>query len=217
MTDSLPFLPDLRTFLAYNLACFLLFITPGPDMSFFLAKTVEGGRKAGIVAMMGACTGNLVHSLAAAFGLSALIAASTSAFTAVKIVGAVYLLYMAYGAIRHGSALNIAQGESTPSLWRIYLNGIGINLANPKVILFFITFLPQFVTANDAYAAQKLLFLGFYFVFITFPMAVGLIYVADGFIEKMRSSPKIMRRIDYTFGAIFGLFALQILFTQGRS
>ncbi len=99
------FIPDTSTLLTYTIACFVLFATPGPDMSLFLAKTVQGGRRSGVASLSGATAGCLVHSLAAAFGLSALIAASAAAFTVLKVVGAVYLLWMAYQAIRHGSAL----------------------------------------------------------------------------------------------------------------
>ncbi|OYU48071.1 MAG: threonine transporter RhtB [Rhizobiales bacterium PAR1] len=211
------FLPDTSTLITYSIACFILFITPGPDMSFFLAKTVQGGRKAGIAAMTGACTGNLVHSLAAAFGLSALIAASSTAFTAVKVIGALYLLWMAYDAIRHGSALNLAGADAEPpSLRKTFLMGIGINLTNPKVVLFFLTFLPQFIVAGDPHAAQKLFFLGIYAVLFMTPFAVALIFVAERFIETLKGNPKLMRGVDYLFAGVFGFFAVQVLRTQSR-
>ena len=210
------FLPDMATMLAYSIACLVLFITPGPDMSFFLAKTMQGGRQAGIAAMSGASVGNLLHSLAAAFGLSALIAASATAFTAVKIVGALYLLWMAYDAIRNGSALTIARENAPVSLGRTFLQGLGVNLTNPKIILFYLTFLPQFVAANDPHAQGKLLFLGFYFVIFALPLAVGLIMIAERFISTMRQKPKLMRAIDVSFAGVFSLFAIQILLTRGR-
>lgn len=211
------FLPDTPTMITYSIACFILFITPGPDMSFFLAKTVQGGRKAGIAAMTGACTGNLVHSLAAAFGLSALIAASATAFTAVKIIGALYLLWMAYDAIRHGSALNLANADQqAPSLRKTFVMGIGINLTNPKVVLFFLTFLPQFIAAGDPHAAGKLFFLGIYAVLFMTPFAVALILVAERFIDMLKRNPKIMRGVDYAFAGVFGFFAVQVLRTQNR-
>jgi threonine/homoserine/homoserine lactone efflux protein len=215
--SSMTFLPDTSTMLAYSLACFVLFITPGPDMSFFLAKTMQGGRRAGIAAMCGASFGNLVHSLAAAFGLSALIAASATAFTIVKVIGALYLLWMAYDAIRHGSALNIERsGADQLSVSKTFLQGLGVNLTNPKIILFYLTFLPQFVAASDPHAQGKLLFLGMYFVVFALPLAVMLILVAERFIETMRANPKVMRAIDYSFAGIFGFFALQVLQTQSR-
>src|ERR671938_1539233 len=104
------FLPDAAVLLAYSLACFVLFITPGPDMSLFLAKTLTGGRRAGLAAMLGAQAGCCVHTLLAALGLSALLAASATAFTVLKTVGALYLLWLAIDAVRHGSALNLREG-----------------------------------------------------------------------------------------------------------
>lgn len=217
LLESMTFLPETSTMIAYSLACFVLFITPGPDMSFFLAKTMQGGRRAGIAAMSGASFGNLVHSLAAAFGLSALIAASATAFTIVKVIGALYLLWMAYDAIRHGSALNIERsGADQLSVSKTFLQGLGVNLTNPKIILFYLTFLPQFVAASDPYAQGKLLFLGIYFVVFALPLAVMLILVAERFIETMRRNPKVMRAIDYSFAGVFTFFAVQVLRTQGR-
>ena len=214
---SLTFLPDSATMISYSIACFILFVTPGPDMSFFLAKTMQGGRRAGIAAMSGASFGNFVHSMAAAFGLSALIAASATAFTAVKVIGALYLLWMAYDAIRHGSALNVEKSDGKEiSVHRTFVQGLGVNLTNPKIILFYLTFLPQFVATNDPHAQGKLLFLGIYFVIFALPLAVGLILVAEGFIDTMRRNPKIMRTIDYTFAGVFGFFAVQVLRTQSR-
>src|SRR5919202_3932945 len=101
------FLPEPAVLLAYSVACVVLFITPGPDMSLFLAKTVSGGRQAGIASMLGAQAGCCVHTLLAALGLSALLAASATAFTVLKTVGALYLLWLAVDAVRRGSALNL--------------------------------------------------------------------------------------------------------------
>ena len=164
------FLPESSILLTYSLACIVLFITPGPDMSLFLAKTMAGGRKAGMASMLGAMAGCCVHTLLAALGLSALLAASVTAFTVLKIVGALYLLWLAFDAVRHGSALNVKEeGRAEVSFWKTFLMGVGINLTNPKVVLFFVTFLPQFVDAGDPHAADKLLFLGLYFVALTAP------------------------------------------------
>lgn len=211
------FIPDAAVMASYTVAVFILFATPGPDMSLFLAKTLSGGRAAGIAAMAGALTGCLVHTLAAALGLSALIAASATAFTALKVVGALYLLWMAYDAIRRGSALNIGKdGRAPPSLRRVFLQGIGINLTNPKIILFFITFLPQFVAVDDPAARGKLVFLGVYFVLFSIPLAILMILTAERLIATLKARPRIMRAIDYAFAGIFGVFAAKILATQGR-
>ena len=211
------FIPDPTILLAYTLACFVLFITPGPDMSLFLAKTVSGGRRAGMAAMLGAFTGCLVHTMLAALGLSALLAASATAFFVLKVVGGFYLLWLAIDAVRHGSALNVrSDARAELSVWRTFLVGVGVNLTNPKVVLFFVTFLPQFVTPSDPYAAQKLLFFGLYFTVINLPLCALLILVADQVIALLKTRPRIMRGIDYTFAGIFGAFAVKILAMPGR-
>lgn len=211
------FIPALPVLLAYSLACFVLFITPGPDMSFFLSKTVSGGRRAGMAAMLGAVAGCGVHTMLAAFGVSALLATSVTAFTVLKIVGAGYLMWLAFDAVRHGSALNVRKTtEATNGFARTFLLGVGINLTNPKVVLFFVTFLPQFIDANDVNASAKLVFLGLYFMAFTLPLAVLLILGADKVVTSLRSRPRLMRTIDFSFAGLFGAFALKILATQGR-
>lgn len=211
------FLPDPGVLLAYSLACFVLFVTPGPDMSLFLAKTIAGGRRAGLSAMLGAMAGCCVHTLLAAAGLSALLAASATAFTVLKIVGALYLLWLALDAIRHGSALNLKdQGRGETRVWRTFWLGVGINLTNPKIVLFFVTFLPQFVATDDPHAAEKLVFLGLYFIAFSTPLAALMILGAERVIALLRGRPRVMRGIDYAFAALFGAFAVRILTTQGR-
>ncbi len=208
------FLPDISTLLTYSLAAALLFITPGPDMSLFLAKTMAGGRKAGMASMLGAMAGCAVHTLLAALGLSALLAASVTAFTVLKVVGALYLLWMAFDAVRNGSALNVKEeGRAEVSFWKTFLMGVGINLTNPKVVLFFVTFLPQFVNPADPHAADKLMFLGLYFIVLTAPMGVLMILGADKVIALLRGHPKVMRGIDYSFAGLFSVFAVKILTT----
>lgn len=212
------FLPTLPVFLAYTAASILLFMTPGPDMSLFLSRTISSGRGAGVVSAMGANTGCVVHTLLAAFGVSALIAASWTAFLVLKIVGAGYLLWLAVDAIRHGSSLNVAtQAKAEKSLWRSYVMGLAVNLTNPKVVLFFITFLPQFITAGDPNVHGKLLFLGLWFVALNIPLSVMTVWVAEKLVGWLKARRHILRGIDYTFAGVFALFALKIAFTEGRS
>lgn len=209
------FIPEPAVLLAYSVACLVLFATPGPDMSLFLAKTISGGRRAGIAAMLGALAGCCVHTLLAALGVSALLAASATAFAILKIVGALYLLWLAIDAVRRGSALNVAgQDARQRSFGATFLLGVGVNLANPKVVLFFVTFLPQFVSAGDPDAAAKLVFLGLYFVAISLPLAIALILAADRVIGALKGRPRLMRGLDYAFAGLFGAFALKILATR---
>jgi threonine/homoserine/homoserine lactone efflux protein len=213
----MPFVPDASLLAAYSLACLVLFITPGPDMSFQLAKTLVGGRRAGIAAATGAALGLIVHSLLAAFGLSALVAASPSMFLALKIVGAAYLLWLAVDAIRNGSSLSVAAEDAPPMPpWRTLALGIGVNLTNPKVVLFFVTFLPQFIDAADPHAGAKLLFLGIYFVVFSYPLALLLVLGAERLVGTIKRRPRLLRAIDWLFAGVFSAFAVRIIATQAR-
>ena len=209
----MPFIPSLEVLALFSAACFILAITPGPDMTLFLGRTLIGGRRLGFAAMLGASTGLVAHALLAGFGLSAIIKASEPAFLAVKVAGAAYLLWLAAQALRHGSALSVSREglANPPSLLSTYLTGIGINLTNPKVIMFFVTFLPQFVTAADPNAGGKMMFLAFYFLLIGIPVSGFLIIVAARFITLMRSNPKALRIFDYSFAALMGGFAVKLL------
>lgn len=210
------FLPDLASLLAFTLAALVLTITPGPDMTLFLGRTLAQGRAAGVAAMLGASTGILVHTTLAAFGLSALVAASPEAFMALKVAGAAYLVYLAVQAVRQGSSLTL--DEKAPkrrqSLGRNWLTGVGINLLNPKIILFFVTFLPQFVRVNDPHAASKLIFLGVYFILIALPIALAMIFAADRFASALKRQPKVMRAVDWLFASVFSAFAIHILLAR---
>ena len=209
------FLPSPEIFAAFTLASLLLIVTPGPDMTLFLGETLRAGRARGFAAMLGASTGLLVHSLLAAFGLSALLLASATAFTVLKIVGAAYLLWLAVQAIRHGSALTLkpGAGEARPLL-TVFGMGVGVNLLNPKIVMFFLTFLPQFVSVADPHASAKLLFLGLYFLALGIPACAVLIIVAERFTSAIRRAPRIMRAIDWLFAGIMGAFAVKLIFAR---
>jgi threonine/homoserine/homoserine lactone efflux protein len=215
--SSLTFLPDAATMAAYTLACFILVITPGPDMSLFLQRTMVSGRAAGIASTLGASTGALVHTVLAAVGLSAIIAASPKAFFALQLVGAAYLLWLAVDALRNGSSLNVKAAERQPiSLSRAFSTGVMINLLNPKVVLFFVTFLPQFISASDPHASGKLAFLGVYMVAFGTPITIMMILGAERLVGALRERPVIMRAIDYVFAGVFGAFAAKIMLAEGR-
>jgi threonine/homoserine/homoserine lactone efflux protein len=210
------FLPALPVLAAYAVASVILGLTPGPDMTFFLSRTVGQSRAAGFAALFGASTGLLVHTVLVAAGLSALLAASVTAFTVLKVVGAVYLAFLAWQAIRAGSALSLDKRDSAEPLRRVYLKGVLVNLLNPKVIVFFVTFLPQFVSPGDADAEKKLLFLGLFFTLINIPVCAGLILSADGIARLIGRSARVTRIVDYLFAGVLGAFAVKLIFTQAR-
>jgi threonine/homoserine/homoserine lactone efflux protein len=214
---TMMFVPDLATLATFTVASLLLFITPGPDMSLWLSRTIGAGRRAGIAAMVGTNAGCVVHTLLAAFGISVLIKASEVGFMALKITGAVYLLWLAVDAIRNGSSLNVRDGgEKSGALGKNFLLGLTVNLTNPKVVLFFITFLPQFVSANDPHVSGKLAFLGLFFVVINLPLSALMILGAERLVGWLKKRPRFLRAIDYSFAGVFAFFAAKILLTQSR-
>jgi threonine/homoserine/homoserine lactone efflux protein len=205
-------IPDLHVLLAFTLAGVVLIVTPGPDMALFLGQTLTAGRTRGFAAMLGVITGVVLHSLIAAFGLSALLAASALAFTGLKIAGVGYLLWLAIGALRHGSAFTLSsEGAARRPLGKVYLMGLGCNLLNPKIIMFFVTFLPQFVSASDPHAGAKLLFLGLYFIALSVPICALLILLAERFTAAIRRSPRATRLVDWLFAGLMGTFAARLL------
>ena len=211
------FLPSLDIMLAFTAASVVLIFTPGPDMTLFLGQTLTGGRARGFAAMVGAFTGVMIHTLLAAFGLSALLAASATAFTIVKFIGVGYLLWLALDAIRHGSALTLRSETGAPrSLAQVYLMGVGVNLLNPKIVMFFVTFLPQFVSVTDLNAGAKMFFLGVYFNLLGLPACAALILTAERFTAAIRRSPRLMRVIDYSFAGLMGAFAARLFFTRAN-
>ncbi|MGE0500987.1 MAG: LysE family translocator [Rhizobiaceae bacterium] len=211
------FVPDLALFIQFAIATFVIAITPGPDMTLFVGRALSEGRAAGLACMAGAMTGCVIHTTMVALGLSALIVASPEAFLALKIGGAGYLLWLAWQAIRHGSAFSPDATPRKPrSLMANWATGIGINLLNPKIILFFMTFLPQFVSADDPSAPGKFFFLGLSFIPLSLPVTIPMVIAADRFAGLLKKSARVTRYVDYLFAGVFSAFALKILTAQAR-
>ncbi len=213
------FVPATPVLAAYVAAVLVITFTPGPDMTLFLGKAVTLGRASGMAAMLGASVGVLVHTSLVALGLSAVLAASPTAFFLLKVLGALYLLWLAIDAVRHGSAFSLDATGPAPSaepLVRTWLKGLAVNLLNPKIIMFFVTFLPQFVAADDPHAVQKLFFLGLIFVVIAVPICAAMVASASHLARFLKRSPRVMRAIDWLFAGIFGAFALRLLFARGH-
>lgn len=211
------YIPEFAIIAQFALATLIIAITPGPDMTLFVGRTLSQGRAAGLACMAGAMSGILVHTLLVSLGLSALIVASPQAFLALKIFGAGYLIWLAVQAIRKGAAFSPEKAAGPRrSLAGNWAMGIAINLLNPKIVLFFMTFLPQFVSASDPYAPQKLLFLGLLFIPISLPVTVPMVLAADSFASMLKRMPRVMRVVDYLFAGIFSAFALRILTASAR-
>ena len=211
-----PFFPSPTLGAAYFVACLLLAATPGADMAVFLSRTLAGGRAQGFAALAGALAGLIVHTFAATLGLSALLAASAHAYEAVKIAGALYLLWLAWRAIRHGSALRLNASGARGGLRSAFANGFLINVTNPKIVLFFVTFLPQFIGASDPHASAKLFVLGFGFIAITTAVNAIVILVAGRFVAAAKRNPRALRIFDYGFAALMSAFAARLMWNEAR-
>nr|WIE92424.1 LysE family translocator [Mesorhizobium sp. WSM4875] len=211
------FIPDTSTLIQFAIATLILAITPGPDMTLFVSRTLSQGRATGFASMAGALTGTLVHTTLVVVGVSALIVASPMAFFALKIFGAGYLVFLAWQAVTKGSAFS-PEKKTGPqiSLFRSWAAGLGVNLLNPKIILFFMTFLPQFVSVHDSNAPGKLFFLGMMFIVLSIPVTAPMVLAAEKFSAAMKASPRVTRVVDYLFGGVFSAFALKILTAQAK-
>ncbi|MBO6718739.1 MAG: LysE family translocator [Rhizobiaceae bacterium] len=211
------YFPDTAILIQFAIATFVIAITPGPDMTLFVGRALTNGRAAGMACMMGAMTGILIHTAMVSLGLSALIVASPQAFLVLKVFGAGYLLWLAWQAIRRGSAFSPENaGGKQRSLFENWATGLGINLLNPKIILFFMTFLPQFVATSDPHAPGKLFVLGLLFIPLSLPVTIPMVIAADGFSKLLRKTPTVTRVLDYLFAGVFSAFALKILTAQAR-
>ncbi|TPW27529.1 LysE family translocator [Martelella alba] len=212
------FLPSISLLLTFTAATFLLAITPGPDMTLAVGKAMREGKGPGLMVILGTNCGLVVHTLLVAFGVSALIVASPLAFAVLKTGGAAYLFFLAVNAIRKGSNFVMEsenRAERRPgALKKAFVNGLSVNLLNPKVIIFFMTFLPQFVVATDPHVTGKLIFLGAWFIFASLPVTLGTTLAADRLSGWLKAHRRALRVIDYLFASVFSAFAVKILLTR---
>lgn len=159
-------MPDATTLAVFSLAAFALIVVPGPAVLYVVARSVEQGRRAGLVSTLGIGTGALVHVTAAAVGLSSLLVSSATAFTVVKYAGAVYLIVLGVRTMLGRGGGDIAFDSQPRPLRHLYTQGVVVNILNPKTALFFLAFLPQFVDPDAGSAALQIVVLGGVFVAI---------------------------------------------------
>lgn len=206
------FVPEPSILLPFALASFVLAVTPGPDMALYVGRAISDGRRAGLACLLGCSTGVLVHTMLVAFGVAALLVAAPRLFLALKVGGALYLLWLAWATLRHGSSFTPAAAATRERpWWSHFLAGLGMNLLNPKIVLFFLTFLPQFVSASDPHAPAKLVFLGLFFLAVAVPTILPMILGAEAFSRFLRTRPRVMRALDWLLASVFGAFALSVL------
>jgi threonine/homoserine/homoserine lactone efflux protein len=204
--------PDTHTLLAFLGVSIILTLAPGPDNLMVLAHSLARGRRAGMAIALGCTLGCLTHILWATLGLSAALAASPRAFTALKLAGAAYLAWLGIQALRSASAARLAPGDAPPCPFgRDLLRGFVANAINPKVALFFLALLPQFLRPELGAAPLQMAVLGAVFMGQTV-LLFGAIALAAGRIgELLRTRPRLAPWLDRFAGAVFILLALRLL------
>jgi threonine/homoserine/homoserine lactone efflux protein len=193
----------------------LLNLTPGQDTLYIVGRSVSQGRRAGFLSVLGIVSGCVIHTIAAAFGLSALLATSAHAFTVVKIAGAVYLGYLGIRMMLERVEASSAAADFThESDWAIFRAGLLTNVLNPKVALFFMAFLPQFVAPDAHSRIASFLFLGAVFMFNGTIWCFVLVWCASAMSRRLRqrgSSGLILKRAT---GALFVGLGLRLAVTK---
>ncbi len=203
---------SLDTALSFFTVALLLGFTPGPDNLFVLMQSVSRGRRAGLIVMLGLCAGLCVHTAAVALGLAAVFAASPGAFVVLKLVGAAYLLYLAWQAWRAPAEAPGSQAAQPPASARsLFLKGIVMNLTNPKVVLFFLAFLPQFVEPSAGPVGVQIVLLGALFVLSTL-LAFGSIALLAGVLgECLLRSARAQTVLNRLAAVVFAGLAVRLL------
>jgi threonine/homoserine/homoserine lactone efflux protein len=205
--DFLLALPQLSVFLAVAV---LITLAPGPDNLMVLGLGMARGRRSGVMFGLGCALGCANHTLLAALGVSALIAASPVAFTALKVAGGLYLVWLGVEAIRNARPASVATATDEPPM-RLLVKGLIANAINPKVILFFLAFLPQFVDTARGHAGWQIVQLGFVFTLQTAIIFAAIGWFAGRVGERLARNPEISAWLDRAAGGIFVLLGVRLL------
>ncbi|WP_305044226.1 LysE family translocator [Geoalkalibacter sp.] len=198
---------------AFFAASLVLGLAPGPDNLFVLTQSALHGKGAGLSVTLGLCTGLVAHTLAVALGIAVVFQVSTLAFTALKLVGAAYLLCLGIQALRAAVApLAMAEGLIL-SRARLYRRGILMNITNPKVSIFFLAFLPQFADPGRGPVWVQILLLGGLFILATLLVFGGIALLAGTLGTWLNRSPRVQRLLNRLAGAVFIGLALTLAFS----
>lgn len=197
-------LPTGATLLVFAAASLGILVLPGPSVVYVVTRGVEQGPAAGLLAMLGLETGALLHAVGASAGLATVLASSSTAFATVRYAGAAYLLCLAYTQLRGArEAARDEGGHRRSSRWRLYRDGVLVDLLNPKTSLFFLAFLPQFVDDSHGSAGARMLVLGSCFVLLA-ALCDSTYAVLGGWLGKRaRSSPRLRTHVGWASGLVY--------------
>jgi threonine/homoserine/homoserine lactone efflux protein len=200
----------IETAAGFFAAAVLLALAPGPDNLFVLMQSAMRGRAAGLLVVLGLCSGLLVHTTAVALGLATLFATSALAFNLLKAAGALYLVWLAWQAWNAGAADAATATAAAPSAAQLYRRGIVMNVTNPKVSIFFLAFLPQFVAAERGSVGQQVLALGALFMIATL-LVFGAIALAAGTLrDLLLRSPRAQVAMNRVAAIVFVALAARL-------
>jgi threonine/homoserine/homoserine lactone efflux protein len=201
----------IETLTHFSLASILLALSPGPDNIFVLMQSAIHGRLSGFAIILGLFTGILFHTMAVSLGVAVIFQTSVLAFTALKIAGVAYLLYLAFKAFFSPAAAIQEQKSQRVSLGKLYRMGVIMNITNPKVSLFFLAFLPQFTSPERGPVSAQVILLGAIFALAAFPV-FGTIALLAGTIKTwLHRSPKAPGILNRIAGSVFVALALKLL------
>lgn len=202
---------ELSTLLYFLITSILLTLAPGPDIMYLLAKSLADGTKSGISLAFGLTTGLIFHTTLVIIGVATIIQQSPLAFSILKYTGAIYLLYLAWGAFHSQGNLKLNAVNNTTSFFKLYRRGLIMNVLNPKVLLFFLAFLPQFINLNAENISLQIAFLGFIFGLQTL-IIFSLVAICAGkvrdYILNIKNFNKIM---GYIQGIVLLLISLALI------
>lgn len=213
-------MPDTAHLLVFIAAGWLLNLTPGPDVLYIVSNALRSGFKAGMVAALGIVAGCFVHVFAAAAGVSALLATSATAFTVLKWVGAAYLLWMGVRMLvsRQGATvpgtLALSATVAPVSLQRVFTRGFLTNVLNPKVALFFLAFVPQFIAPASSNKAWTFLLLGLLFNLNSLPVNFGYAWVGATAARRVQTIQRSLGRLERAAGLMFIGFGVKLALTD---
>jgi threonine/homoserine/homoserine lactone efflux protein len=204
----------IDTLFAFLGVSVLLGMAPGPDNIFVLTQSALKGRLAGLVVTIGLCTGIVIHTTAVAFGVAAIFKTSQFAFLVLKIVGALYLLYLAWQAFRASSRKIVIGGERQPHYAKLYRRGFIMNITNPKISIFFLAFLPQFADPSKGSLPLQIMILGALFILSTVIVFGAIALLAGTLGEKFAHSSKAQLILNRVAGTVFTVLALKLVTAQ---
>lgn len=205
---------SIETLITFFTASILLGLAPGPDNIFVLTQSALRGKVSGLIVMLGLCTGLIVHTIAVALGVAIIFQTSAIAFSALKFIGAGYLIYLAWQAFRASTERIQVAPDGIVNYRKLYCRGIIMNITNPKVSIFFLAFLPQFVDPTKGPVALQFLLLGGLFIIATILVFGGIALLAGTIGQWLNQSDRTQKVLNKVAGTVFLGLALKLATTE---